>query len=107
MNKMAKRSFLILVVATFWLVNGLFCFCEKGITGSFASEKASACSGEPFQPTSESGDDDCCVCCGHLVFISGNFVNIVHHFIQQEFSLQSLVFSDQFSFRSIDHPPKA
>ncbi len=104
---MTKRLVLTLVVATFWLVNGLFCFCEKGITGSSASGKVFACADEPLPAAPETGTDDCCVCCGHLVFTPINFVTIPHHFTEQEFSLQSLVFSNQSSSRSIYRPPEA
>jgi hypothetical protein len=104
---MKKRAVLVFIVATFWLVNGLFCFCEMGITGPFASGNISACTDEPLSSAPETSDDDCCVCCGHFVFTPANFVTVEHHFIQQNFLLQSFPFSNQSGFRSVYHPPKA
>jgi hypothetical protein len=103
---MMKRAVLILVMATLWLAEGLFCFCptEKA---TFAVCQSDGCTDEPSSPVSDTGNKDCGLCCGHFLFTSGNFESIEHILIQQEFSLQDLVFSNQFSFRSIYHPPKA
>ncbi|MGH8003294.1 MAG: hypothetical protein ACRECJ_01020, partial [Limisphaerales bacterium] len=90
----------------FWLANGLFCFCTEEISKSPVCEVA-GCADESAPPAPGTGNDDCGLCCGHLVFTPGSFVTINNHFTEQEFSLSSMDFPDQFSFRSIYHPPKA
>ena len=103
---MTKRAVLILVMATLWLGEGLFCFCPVEKTSSAVCQ-SDGCTDEPASPVSDTGNKDCGLCCGHFVSTSENFATIDHHLIQEEFSLQNLDFSDQSSFRSIYHPPKA